>query len=93
MHMKKQRRTSLKKLVSVGLLPAFALFVVILIDQLRTDLVCTETDEFCTSGNTVGGDIVWSLVITLFLVVPLWLIGVTALRAIESHRLKNSKNS
>jgi hypothetical protein len=51
------------KTLAVVLALPFIWWLIIFIDQLNMELSCTPQDAFCNSGNTVGGDFTWSLVL------------------------------
>lgn len=58
--------------ILLGLL-SVAWWIFLVIDQLRIDLSCTPTDDFCNSGNTFWGDFIWGTMIAIFSLLLIWI--------------------
>ena len=70
----------------------FVWWVVIFVDQLNRELSCGAEDEFCNSGNTVGGDFTWSLVLwgfSMALITPVVVAAVVIWQMVQKRRKKS----
>ncbi|MBI2506670.1 MAG: hypothetical protein HYW00_00835 [Candidatus Colwellbacteria bacterium] len=62
--------------VILGLL-SLAWWTFLIIDQLRTKLVCTPDDQLCNSGNTFWGDFTWGSMLAIFSLLIVWIPAVS----------------
>lgn len=67
-------------------------WVFLLYNQLTTTLVCSPDDEFCNSGNTVSGDIVWGTWIALLSLSLIWMPYILVMLLVAARKRQKSKN-
>ena len=54
-------------------IPSIAWWIFLVIGQLRMTLVCDPSDDFCNSGNTFSGDLLWGSVIAMYTLLFVWI--------------------
>jgi hypothetical protein len=70
-----KKRLLAHKGIVIGIILSIAWWVFLIIQQLKTDLVCDASDTLCNSGNTVLGDIAWASMIALPTLYIAWMLA------------------